>query len=613
MKREKFLLGALGSAVGIVLATGGLVSPAMAVSLATEPDALEYVIGEESAACVIGTNSDETVTVASAGSNLLDVTFDLTRVPAGVNAVRVPTLIAKGCSNWIHTVTFVGSPEITDLVVEPDAFHQNLWGNSLVSVVFPEGVENLDLQGRSFYQYAWGVDNALTEVVFPSTVKTMHIGDGAFSQGRVDQSDGDNTLKRIEFPEGLESLVIDQYGFYQISGQNLANTNALSEIKFPSTLKNLEIGYRAFSQWSNGGPNALESVYFPDGLERLILGTDAFYQSKNDQNKLRRVSIPGDLKQLTIGSGAFTSPTLPVVLEFRTAKVPGEAASSVALFQQIVAPNGRLFWWGDTSRTSEVWGGNLVPGSTNYNIAGYRQLDFELDGGQLDEFAGSESRFAYPEGEGHVASWSGIAEYTGVSPAWPFGRHWVTLPEPTKTNHTFLGWCESKPQGEVCKDSSGATADMLTAASEYDLEDTAGEIPVLYAVWRAAVVPPKLSTPIAPALTAVACDVAPEVAIPTREGVLYEQRRKGKTVTVTAKPADGYEFKAGAVSTWSFDVTVTPCKNPVKPPTKGSPATETTLAATGASGSEFPIALLGIAAGVLLLSLRRRRSLLATS
>lgn len=455
--------------------------------------AAEYLVGGLNTACSVGGDPSGIVSVVST-SGLLDVTFDLSRVPDTENAVRIYSDIARDCKNTVGSVTFLGSSNITEMTVERYAFQQNLNGNNLVSVIFPDGIESLDVGDQAFYQYSRNFDNTLEEIRFPDTLKSLRIGSGAFSQGGEWGARGNNALTRVDFPEGLETLHIEKHAFYQISGNSDEDYNTLAEINFPSTLKDLEIGYRAFSQWSVGGPNALERVYFPDGLERLIVGQDAFYQSQADDNKLRRVSIPAGLQELEIGLTAFYSNSLPVLLEFRTGQLPGDGADSVTLGPWILASNGQLFWYGKSAQTSQLWEANLAAGSTDYPIAGYRRLNLGLDGGQLSDFNGSESRFAYPDGEGGVSSWSGIADYTGVSPAWPFPEHRLILPEPTKPDHTFLGWCATPPADGVCRDASGAAVPLLNAGIEYRPVATGDNFEQLYAVWLAdpsgEVVPP---------------------------------------------------------------------------------------------------------------------------
>ncbi|WP_144720249.1 hypothetical protein [Agrococcus jejuensis] len=67
------------------------------------------------------------------------------------------------------------------------------------------------------------------------------------------------------------------------------------------------------------------------------------------------------------------------------------------------------------------------------------------------------------------------------------------------------------------------------------------------------------ATLVAPGIpTATAqCAAEPTVQIPSTQGVSYTQARTGTTLTVTAVPAAGYAFAAGATTTWSFDMTAT--------------------------------------------------------
>ncbi|QIM16558.1 hypothetical protein G7067_09285 [Leucobacter insecticola] len=97
-----------------------------------------------------------------------------------------------------------------------NAFFQNDAANTLVSVVFPEGLTSLDIFEQAFYQYASNEDNTLRDIVFPSSLKSLNIRAGAFSQGRRVYSTGDNALASVTFPEGLETLAIGDHAFYQI-------------------------------------------------------------------------------------------------------------------------------------------------------------------------------------------------------------------------------------------------------------------------------------------------------------------------------------------------------------------------------------------------------------
>ncbi|QIM16559.1 hypothetical protein G7067_09290 [Leucobacter insecticola] len=206
----------------------------------------------------------------------------------------------------------------------------------------------------------------------------------------------------------------------------------------------------------------------------MSVGVDGFYQSNNSENRLAWVTLPSTLQELRLARGAFLSRSLPVVVEIRTGAPPGDGANSITLGNGIIAENGHLFWYGATSQTDTVWASELSPGSFDYDITGYRELKLELDGGTIAEMNGSSQRFAYPEGEGHRASFAGVPEYTGISPAYPFGRHWLILPEPIRADHEFLGWCPSPPVAATCQDASGQAVVTLRSGQEFDLVDTQG-------------------------------------------------------------------------------------------------------------------------------------------
>lgn len=548
----------------------------------------EYTVGSLDTACGLGVDPSGIVTVTDVGGGLLDLAIDFTNVPTVSDAVFIPTDIAWNCRNTIHAIVFTGAPHITKLSIGTDAFAQNAFGNALVSVKFPEGIRELDLGETSFYQYAAGFDNTLTDVVFPSTLKDLHVGKGAFSQGRQNLSNGDNSLETITFPDGLVNLKIDEWAFYQIGGERQTDTNTLKHINFPTSLRSLDIGYRAFSQWSNGGgPNALERVDFPEGLEQLRIGEEAFYQSKYDQNKLHRVTFPSTLKRLAIGWASFYSPRLPVLLEFRAGETFGEGPGSLVLDQWVVAGNGGLFWYGKPDRIKNVWGDRLAPGSADYEIAGDRQLDLALHGGQIAEMNGSASRFAYPAGEGNTISFGGLPAYTGVSPKWPpYGIYRVILPIPTKTGHTFLGWCDVEPVNEACPSVAGVASTVRKPGDEYILEDNGDVIPVVHAMWKPN---PKsaLVAPVAPYLAEVACDVEPTMVIPTVEGVQYTQTRDRDVIKVIAEPRSGYIFASGTLTEWQFKVTTKACSKP--PASKPPSATPTAKPTTENTESSLPV------------------------
>lgn len=67
------------------------------------------------------------------------------------------------------------------------------------------------------------------------------------------------------------------------------------------------------------------------------------------------------------------------------------------------------------------------------------------------------------------------------------------------------------------------------------------------------------ATLVAPGIPTAAaqCAAEPTVQIPSTQGVTYTQDRAGSTLTVTAVPAAGYAFVAGATTTWTFDMTAT--------------------------------------------------------
>ncbi|QIM15785.1 leucine-rich repeat domain-containing protein [Leucobacter insecticola] len=458
--------------------------------------ATEYVVAGTDLACSAAADPTGVVGVTDT-AGLLDVTLDLTKIPAGFSAVSIPTEIAENCRNVIRQVTFVGSPAITELSIGADAFTQNLLGNELVSVIFPEGIERLDVGDRAFYQYAWDFDHTLSDIQFPTSLRDLTIGVGSFSQGRMNLSNGANALKKVTFPEGLVTLTIDEYAFYQIGGEQKSDSNELAEVSFPSTLRTLDIGYRAFSQWANGGGrNALTRVDFPEGLQVLKLADEAFYQSNFDENVLERVTFPGTLQTLSIGRAAFFARNHHVFLEFRTAEAPGMGPDSIFLDDWIAAPGGRsvLFWYGEPEQTSRVWADSLTSNAVDYTIMGYRRLDMRLFGGHITELNGSESRFAYPDGEGPTASFGGVPAYTGVSPVWPFGAYRLTLPQPEREGFTFQGWCEDEPVNGTCASVNGS----IPAGSEYELTSPSTDPTVVYALWKAVPKPPVEPGPVEP-------------------------------------------------------------------------------------------------------------------
>lgn len=623
----------LGSAIGLTLVVSAVAMPANADPLAdgllsesdaaliediagaptVEPlpeqptpsavSATDYIVGMQDTACTAGTDPTGIVTVEDIGGGIRDVTIDLEAVPATETSVFIPSEIALSCRARIHRVDFIGSPNVTELTLDSDVFRQHTDDNNLVTVVFPEGVEVLTLGDRAFQQYLFKStlsgrygDNALKEIVFPSTLKTLDIGIETFTQSRTIQTNGNNSLETVSFPEGLESLRIASHAFYQGSGNLAADKNTLAEVNFPSTLKTLEIGERAFSQWAKGGENALEEVIFPEGLERLVLKKEAFYQTYPDQTKLRHVVFPSTLKNTTIGDKVFIATSQPMLMEFRTAEAPGSGPDSIDMGEYIAMSNAQWMWYGASDTSAELWADELAAGSKSYSFEGYRQLDLELDGGTITEMNGSTSRFAYREAEGPAALFGGVPGYAGVTPAWPvLGRHMLTLPEPTKTEHTFLGWCESQPGA------AGCSTDVLAAGDELELVDDSGEPTVMYAVWQA---PLGLTgvVPTAPRLTTVACDVEPAAVIPNDTGVTYRQTRTGNSLRIDAEAQSGYELVAGSVATWTFDLTPVPCGGAEVPP----------LAETGAD-AWLPFAAFGLLAAASLVLLARPRESPASS
>ncbi|QCR20392.1 LPXTG cell wall anchor domain-containing protein [Agrococcus sp. SGAir0287] len=63
-------------------------------------------------------------------------------------------------------------------------------------------------------------------------------------------------------------------------------------------------------------------------------------------------------------------------------------------------------------------------------------------------------------------------------------------------------------------------------------------------------------TPGIPTTTAQ-CAAEPSLQVPTTQGVVYSQARTGNSVTVTATAAPGYAILAGAVTSWTYDLTPT--------------------------------------------------------
>ncbi|MFC4224510.1 hypothetical protein [Lysinibacter cavernae] len=118
-------------------------------------------------------------------------------------------------------------------------------------------------------------------------------------------------------------------------------------------------------------------------------------------------------------------------------------------------------------------------------------------------------------------------------------------------------------------------------------------------------------TPPAPVFVpSTACGIPATVALPSAEGATYTQSEDGTAVTVTAVPADGYEFPADAVTSWAYDVAPDPCPTP-SPTLSGGATTPpamsdgSTLAATGASAAPWAFGVLLLAGGLLLASRRK--------
>lgn len=79
--------------------------------------------------------------------------------------------------------------------------------------------------------------------------------------------------------------------------------------------------------------------------------------------------------------------------------------------------------------------------------------------------------------------------------------------------------------------------------------------------------PPTEVTPVAPTLVpSDQCDVDSTFTIPEVEGVEYQVFTLGKTVVVTAKPAEGYVFAEGTQTMWVFDLSpAEECEVPQSP------------------------------------------------
>jgi hypothetical protein len=108
-------------------------------------------------------------------------------------------------------------------------------------------------------------------------------------------------------------------------------------------------------------------------------------------------------------------------------------------------------------------------------------------------------------------------------------------------------------------------------------------------------------TPVAPTLAAAdACGGEGTFSIPTVTGVGYSQSRTGNTVTVGATADIGYAIPTDATTTWSLDISPTPCPTPAAAiPADGN------LASTGTGNLSPPLIgaviliLLGTAAALL--------------
>ncbi|HML52337.1 MAG TPA: leucine-rich repeat protein [Propionicimonas sp.] len=492
----------------------------------------------------------------------------------GYNAVEISSYTVGSCRSALHSLSFVNraTDPITDLTIRYAAFGSSGGtGTALAEVTFPEGLTNLTIEGEAFAHLEDTLPG-LTTVNFPRSVTNLTIGDSAFEQV------GTVTLATVNLPQTVSTLTIKSVAFHQFA---LTGSTALTSVVFPSGLSNLTISYNAFLQSAAHGSATLASVSFPSGLTALSIGADAFSQV-----------------------GAVSSALEQVI--FRATAPMGGGSGDLSI--DATAFNGTgpgWFWFGaDHTELSAAWDGTAS--GLNPTLAGYRELTFDATGGTTTGTI--PGHYVYSNGSSYATP------TVFDTSTWGTGFT-VTLPDATRADYTFVGWCEtSSCDGYLPRSvtTQGTSASPRPAGTSYDLAANR----TLYAIWS--LNPPTITSaaalgsvtagktltlPIATTGAEIVCTLASGSTLPAGLSL------NGCTITGTPTTAGQYSFtidatNAAGTDSQAFTLTITAAATPTPVPTDNAD-----LPRTGAD-STLPLLGMGIIAiglGGSLVLLGRRR------
>lgn len=229
---------------------------------------------------------------------------------SSVTSVVIPTLAASNCKQLLTSLTInprTSGTTVKTLSIGDYAFSQGSAEVRLASVTFPTRITTLTIGAHAFEQQTEGDNSpsALSSVSFPSGLVNLEVGDYAFSQYNQG-ANSPNALSSVDFSSGLTSLSLGYRAFRQHTGGTNSD-NALTSVTFPSGLTTLTTGTGTFVQEATGDDsfNALKSVTFPSSLTELSLGVSSFSQEASKDTALSSVSFPSGLLTLTIEDDAF--------------------------------------------------------------------------------------------------------------------------------------------------------------------------------------------------------------------------------------------------------------------------------------------------------------------
>lgn len=264
--------------------------------------------------------------------------------------------------------------------------------SELKRLKFPEGITALNIGEGAFRRITTG-KAGFEEIVFPSTLKQLKIGNSAFEIVSVG-----NRLKSLVFPSGIKDLWVGNYAFAETPLIGSAWPMSLQSVRLPEQLTDLHVGDKAFNARFGGATSNgyFRSLVIPtDSMENVWLGSDITRQTGAGASDFHWVwyGKPGTSKSLwKTDETYYVAGFDPVTFE----NVP---KGYIALEDSVVKANEEMVdgWvfpsdarvWSSQAASGIASGGVLPPGGYSMSLPTTGYMPGFYLRGWCDRIAGS--------------------------------------------------------------------------------------------------------------------------------------------------------------------------------------------------------------------------------